>query len=224
MHARLNCRFREVSLSARCVGSAIMRALLLFATLVGCTGYSITSTYRAAPKRHGGLVACAVDEARIHAEADAFFDKIDDDQNGLISFIELSDHLNGLGYTPGGVDHIFDLLDVNRDGEISRAELRASFVRYDDPALRSALGLGDRSTSEAEAIFVAIDANGDGQISKEELSNYLSSNGYEAEVAESVFGALDDNGDGMISRDELAEGYERYSALRGVLGLPAGSS
>ena len=42
-----------------------------------------------------------------------------------------------------------------------------------------------------------------------------------AETAESLFTTLDEDGDGVISRDELHEGYVSYSALRGILGLPA---
>ena len=100
--------------------------------------------------------------------------------------------------------------------EISCEELRESFVKYDDPALRAALGLGE---TEADEIFNAIDANGDGEISREELSSYLSAQGHSIETVENVFAAFDDNDDGAISREELHEGYTTYSALRGILGL-----
>ena len=129
---------------------------------------------------------------------------------------ELSEHLEERGLTEGARDHVFDLLDVNRDGEISQSELRESFVKYDDPSLRAALGLGE---TEADEIFNKIDVNGDGQISREELSTYLADQGHSVETVESVFSAFDDNGDGVISREELHEGYTTYSALRGILGL-----
>jgi len=161
-------------------------------------------------------VAADQDVERIHSEADKFFLAIDDDGDGFISFTELNEHLAELGYQQGGIDHIFDLLDVNRDGEISQAELRDSFVKYDDPALRAALGLGE---SEADNFFNSIDENGDGKICKAELEKFLTSKGYNADTADSVFSALDDNGDGAISRDELHEGYSSYSALRSILGL-----
>ena len=38
------------------------------------------------------------------------------------------------------ISSIFSLLDVNRDGEIEKAELRAAFVKYS--ALRQAIGEG----------------------------------------------------------------------------------
>lgn len=116
------------------------------------------------------------------------------------------------------VGNIFSLLDVNADGAISQEELRTAFVRYEDPALRLALGLG---TSEADAIFDQIDANGDGQISKAELVEFMAAGGFplEASAADSLFSTLDVNDDGGISRGELREGYVRYSALREALGL-----
>lgn len=202
-----------------------MLVCLLVALIPVCTGYTIIGVpnrlVTLTSQRSVEPIACAVDEAQINSEADAFFACIDDDNNGLISFTELSEYLTTKGYTTQGIDHIFDLLDFNRDGEISKEELRESFLKFNDPALRSALGLGDRSTSEADAIFNTIDTNGDGQISKEELSAYLSSKGYAADVATNVFGALDFDNDGTISRLELEEGYESYSALRSILGLAA---
>jgi len=156
-------------------------------------------------------------DARIHSDADTFFRQVDDDGDGFITFEELSAHLSEMGFQPSGIDHIFDLLDVNRDGEISQDEMRDSFVKFDDIAMRKALGLGE---TEADKVFNSIDANGDGSISKAELSAYLLDNGYEEETADSIFDVLDDDGDGQISREELHEGYTSYSALRTILGLP----
>ena len=169
------------------------------------------------PQARSRVLQATLDESaksRIEREADGFFRSIDDNGDGYISFTELSDHLARLGLGEGAQEHVFDLLDVNRDGEISQAELLESFVKYDDPALRAALGLGE---TESEAIFRSIDANGDGQVSQAELSAYLVANGYSAETADTVFAALDENGDGTISREELHEGYSSYSALRRVL-------
>jgi Ca2+-binding EF-hand superfamily protein len=107
---------------------------------------------------------------------------------------------------PGGIDHIFALLDINSDGSISAEELRQSFVKFDDPALRMALGLGE---TEADDIFNSIDTNGDGEISKEELSAYLERNGWDPmstkwgtmPLVDSLFAALDKNADARLSRD-----------------------
>ena len=154
--------------------------------------------------------------ARVHAEADAFFAAVDENGDGSISSVELSDHLATVGYATQSVDRIFTLLDVNSDGSISREELRDAFVRYEDPALRLALGLG---TGEADAIFEAIDANSDGELTLAELRAYLEQKGYPGATADTVFATLDVNADGGVSREELRDGYVRYAALRQCLGL-----
>jgi len=158
------------------------------------------------------------DIARLHAESDAFFAEVDSNGDGAISDAELRAHLATIGYPSAAVDSIFGLLDANADGEISRDELRACFVRYEDPALRAALGLG---FAEVDSIFESIDTNGDGAISREELREHLSARGLDAAAADSIFETLDVNADGGVSRDELRDGYRRYSALRAALGLGA---
>ena len=162
------------------------------------------------------------EEARIHAEADAFFATIDTNGDGVISCDELRAHLATVGYADEAVGSIFALLDGDDNGELSQAELRHAFVRYDDPALRLALGLG---TTEADAIFSKIDINGDGQISKGELTAFMTAGGFPLErgLADSIFNTLDTNGDGAVSREELRTGYVRYSALRDALGLGLGT-
>ena len=106
------------------------------------------------------------------------------------------------------------LLDVNKDGEISPAELRTTFNGLNDAALLQVLGLGE---SDSDAVFNAIDANGDGEITKAELAAYLEQQGHPASIADSIFNTLDENADGAISRDELHDGYMTYSGLRSLL-------
>jgi hypothetical protein len=99
-------------------------------------------------------------------------------------------------------------------------QLRQSFVKYDDPALRLALGLG---APDADDIFDAIDENGDGEITIDELADYLelnsTSGGDVPACSKTIFRTLDVNGDGSLSRDELRKGYEEYTEFRRVLGL-----
>ena len=211
------CKFLK-SVNRMC--GTLMASLLAAGMLPLSHGFEIGSLGVASVPlaRSRGLQA-TLDEsarARIEREADGFFRSIDDNGDGYISFTELSDHLSGLGLGKGAQEHVFDLLDVNRDGEISQSELLESFVKYDDPALRAALGLGE---TESDVVFRSIDANGDGKISHAELSAYLIANGYSAEIADTVFATLDENSDGAVSRDELHEGYSSYSALRRILAL-----
>ena len=157
---------------------------------------------------------------RIATQADAWFDSIDENGDGIVSYDELAAHLQSQGFRDGAIEHIFDLLDVNRDGDISKAELQQSLVKYDDPAIRLALGLG---ATEADDLFDAIDDNGDGEITMAELAAYLELNATggsdEAACAKTIFRALDANGDGSVSREELRQGYDEDMQFRKVLGL-----
>lgn len=159
-----------------------------------------------------------LDIQRIQTEADRFFDSIDTNGDGVVSVPEMRSHLESTGYAEGAVDKVFALLDLDANGELDREEMRASFVKYDDPALRLALGLG---TSEADQVFDAVDTNGDGAITQAELIAYMGSNGYPkpGATATTIFETLDVDGDGTVSRGELREGYVKYSALRQALGL-----
>ena len=158
-------------------------------------------------------------ELRVWQQADAFFSAIDENNDGQISFDELEAHLSSLGFKAGAIDHIFDLLDVSGDGFICKGELRDSLRKYDDPALRMALGLG---ATDADDVFDAI-AGGGGEISMAQLAEYLEMNSASgADVpasAATIFRTLDANSDGSISRDELRVGLEEYTEFRKVLGL-----
>jgi Ca2+-binding EF-hand superfamily protein len=156
---------------------------------------------------------------RIQAEADALFDAVDTNGDGLISVEELYTHLSGVGFaSASAVGNIFSLFDLDMNGKLDRDELRDAFIKYDDPGLRLALGLG---TSEADVVFDQIDANRDGVISQAELLTHMQANDYlsPATTAATVFKTLDVNRDGSISRAELREGYMAYSAVREALGL-----
>lgn len=160
---------------------------------------------------------------KIHAEADAFFDSIDADGSDSIDLAELKDHLASTGYQPSAVDAIFPLLDADASGEIDREEVRAAFVKFEDPSMRLALGLG---TSEADSAFDRIDGNGDGEITEKELAAYLMGNNYPNPdvTAKTIFQTLDVNGDGSVAREELRQGYVKYSALRQALGVTSNTA
>ena len=156
----------------------------------------------------------------VKARADAWFDSIDTNGDGVISFAELSEHLTEKRFAPRSIERIFDLLDLNGDGDISKEMLRQSFVQYEDPALRLALGLG---APDADAVFDAIDTDGDGEISRGELLRYLeltaTTGAGPAKSAATLFRTLDADGNGRISRAELREGFGEDAAFRQALGL-----
>ena len=150
-------------------------------------------------------------QRRVWLRADAFFEAIDENARGRRRVRALK---------TGAIDHIFDLLDISRDGLITKEELRQTLVTYEDPAVRMVLGLG---ASDADDVFDEIDVNGDGEISRAELAAYLELNSSSAAdvpaCARTIFKALDVNGDGSLSREELRVGFDDYTEFRRVLGL-----
>lgn len=74
--------------------------------------------------------------------ADDLFAVIDTDQKGEISSRALREHLEIMAsYSLRTIDGIMNVLDVNQNGKIDQAEMRAAFQRYEYTALRLALGI-----------------------------------------------------------------------------------
>ena len=58
----------------------------------------------------------------------------------------MASHLLLARYTENSIEQMFDVLDVDSDGMLSRVELREAFVRY--PPLRNAPAMGSESKSK----------------------------------------------------------------------------
>ena len=87
-----------------------------------------------------GLGWSDADRSELDAEADAAFAQIDTDGNGEVSIDECRSFLTAQrGYTAAAADAIFETLDLNSDGGISRVEWEDACARYS--ALRRAFGL-----------------------------------------------------------------------------------
>ena len=73
----------------------------------------------------------------LRMDATNFITSVDTSRDGEISGPELESHMVGCGFTSEAVAHVFDQLDLDADGTISRDELSEAFVKYS--ALRLAL-------------------------------------------------------------------------------------
>lgn len=172
-------------------------------------------------------ISCAIaaDElAQLHDDADAVFNVIDVDGNGSISEEELVTHLVSAGYKAEAVAKIFEKLDTDKSGELSRDELRAGFLNY--TPLRKAPGFGnyneefkDEIHDDADELFASIDFDNDGEITEAELRVHLrTSSDFSDTAITNIFQMLDINKDGGITREELRSAFVRSSALRLAIG------
>ena len=154
--------------------------------------------------------------------ADTLFNILDRNGDEEINQEELGCHLLLARFSEEQISGLFDLLDVNKDGSVSRVELREAFVRY--PVLRGAPAIGALPKSqrvavfaEADAIFSNLDRDGNDRLSLDELETHFAGvegPAYSAAAIQKIFSALDANGDGEITRSEFRGGFVRYRAMR----------
>lgn len=158
-------------------------------------------------------------------DADLIFSIIDVDGNNALSKEELSTHLIKAGYPETTVSQIFQKMDVNKDGEISRDEFGKGMMQL--KALQTAPGLGNFNSQyvkeileDADQVFQTMDADNNGSIDAFEIQSHMGRRwlSYSDEAIASIFQMLDVNGDERISKEEFRNAFLRHSALRQVLG------
>jgi Ca2+-binding EF-hand superfamily protein len=97
---------------------------------------------------------------------------------------------------------LFDFVDRNGDGKLTRAELDKAMAAGDAAInCRVALTLTDRG----RGLFELLDRDGDGQLSPRELN-----------AAADVVAALDRDGDGKLARTEMPRGFSVAAKLASI--------
>jgi len=159
-----------------------------------------------------GLSALHLDLNR--AEATALLRRFDADGSGTLSLDEFAALAYRLGFAPPeenraprhhpAVVRIFERYDVDRNGALSRGEIRA---------MLGDLGI-DLNRSQSAAVLRDFDQDGNGTLSLDEFATLASRLGFApAEQTASIppaivraFQYVDSNGSGFITRDELHSG------------------
>lgn len=84
---------------------------------------------------------------QIHQDADQVFQSADSDGNGFVDEFEFQSHMNRrrlfsgqLSWSEESIQKIFQMLDVNKNRRVSKAEFRTAFARYS--SLRFAIADG----------------------------------------------------------------------------------
>merc|ERR1719440_711203 len=88
-------------------------------------GFARFATLRQSP----GLIDAAENVAEVEAKADELFDAIRRGAADFLTKAELVAHLAGSAYTELAIGNIFDAIDADANGQISREELRGSCTR-----------------------------------------------------------------------------------------------
>ena len=172
--------------------------------------------------------ATQFEDAESFADAVVNFAAIDKDGNGVVTAIELRDHLNGCGHDDDVIDEILSTLGMgfSTSGWGSGMVTLETFAKCYQEAeyLRSIDGLGcsscdAREQAAIEAAFDALDADSDGELSLDECRAQLEANSCTTDAVDAIFATLDLNSDGGVSREEWTDACARYSALRRAFGI-----
>src|SRR5262249_45282482 len=120
----------------------------------------------------------------------------------------------------GFMKKLFEYLDVNGDGSLSKEEAaRVPTVNLLRTHYSGVIGIFRGGANVAP--FVELDENKDGKVTPDELRNYYKRTGFgsfqmrgaggqgrSGLLTDALFKALDRNGDGKLSRDELVNADE----------------
>jgi len=145
------------------------------------------------------------------ASIDKIFEAVDLDGNGTIDWDELRQYLLSKGYPELVVDTVFQSMDANSDGELSRAEFQKGFKKYE--LVREAISALVMSFQESSVLkpghsaikeaFTLLDLNSDGIISDQEFRTFFRMYRFSDSTSDQLFAVFDKDGRGGISLDEL---------------------
>ncbi|MCR9240391.1 MAG: EF-hand domain-containing protein [Rhodobiaceae bacterium] len=126
----------------------------------------------------------------------------------------------GPGGGPPNPDRMFEMLDLNKDGEITREEAESAGEARFQAADTNGDGLLSReemtaarearSAERQERRFAKLDTNEDGLLSPEEMAA-----GPHGERRQGMFDRVDENGDGKITREEAEAMHQKMQERRG---------
>jgi Ca2+-binding EF-hand superfamily protein len=141
------------------------------------------------------------------------FDRMDQNKDGWLSPSELHSALLSCGWEQDQVCRLFDLIDVDNDGRITKTEFisyRSKIAApFDQPAssrkskIRSVEDTKDQNSHMLSFEFDRIDKNKDGFLSPSELHQGLLSSGWDQDEVCKLFDVIDVNRDGRISKAEF---------------------
>mmetsp|Transcript_14540 Transcript_14540/g.24109 ORF Transcript_14540/g.24109 Transcript_14540/m.24109 type:complete len:276 (+) Transcript_14540:138-965(+) len=141
-------------------------------------------------------------EIDLNAEAEAIFDSIDVNKDGVISSSELRSHLVDMGYSKEYTEYLFESIDMDSDGEITRTEFRFAFYNFEAVSMYTTFGVGGKDVTSTDAF--------------QKMSRKLGSNSENTllldDLADLIFDMIDTDQSGEIDVQELRDHFNTVMA------------
>eukprot|EP00956_Cyclotella_meneghiniana_P010519 scaffold14629_cov72-Cyclotella_meneghiniana.AAC.5 len=146
--------------------------------------------------------------------ADSMFDLADTDGNGYLSFDEFEYYMRRhTKHSIEMIQDVFAMIDKDGDGEVTREEVRANFLKRRRELIEKQGGQVEamvpdgellRVAEDADKMFDKADVSGDGELTLKEFQLYMKrhTDNSDNAIAE-LFSMMDEDHDGFITREEV---------------------
>ena len=146
--------------------------------------------------------------------ADSMFDLADTDGNGYLSFDEFEYYMRRhTKHSIEMIQDVFAMIDKDGDGEVTREEVRANFLKRRRELTEKQGGQVEtmvpdgellRVAEDADKMFDKADVSGDGELTLREFRLYMKRHTDNSDLAiAELFSMMDEDHDGFITRDEV---------------------
>lgn len=141
-------------------------------------------------------------------EVDSIFDCVDKNGDGEITLEELQSHLvDEMGYTQKYTEYLFESIDTDSNGSISREELLFAFYNFEALSMYMTFGMGGADMTQRKS-FKKLALQSAQQYYDPDSSAENSSKLVLDDLADLIFDMIDIDQSGEITRKELEVHFE----------------